>query len=351
MSAMLYRSVILALSFCVILAFASDHAVAAPPEVEKLIKQLSDPDETVRLKAAKELGKLKEKAKDAIPALTLATKDADEDVRSVAKKALAAVKEAVGDEDAEKINERLVPIIKELQAKDNKVRLAAIAKLEEMGAEAKPAGAALVEFGMLNINPKVQEAATAAFEKIDPVIHKEVLTILVDENLANRDRAVENLKSLGVRAKSAVPVIKLYHNNLSQGLAPGPGGKLVLRKVFTRTPPHTLKALVAIAPDDTDVQRIVLNLVGGSDDASRGGIERSEAILIMHSLKLENKQKYASLMAGLAASKGQRSLLIQELGKLGTDAKAALPVLQQLKTDKEAAVRAAANAAIEAIKE
>jgi hypothetical protein len=234
--------------------------------------------------------------------------------------------------------------------------LAAISKLEEMGADAKTAGAALVEFGMMSPNPKVQEAANAAFEKIDPLVHKEVLTVLIDQSLVTRNQAVESLKQLGARAKAAVPAIKLYHNNLCQGLMES-GGKLAVRPNRGLHPPmHTLKALVAISPEDADVQKLILGIVGGPDtgmprEPGFTVVPRAEMIAIMHSLKVENKQKYAAFIAGLSASKQDRPLLIQELGKLGPDAKAALPILQALKTDKDVAVRTAAAAAIEAIKE
>ena len=325
------------------LSFGSAQWVsAAPPEVEQLIKQLGDKDETVRLKAAKELGKLKEKAKDAIPALTTATKDSDEDVRSVAKKSLAAIKDAIGDGDTAKNREKLAPMIKDLQSKDNKVRLAAIAQLEEMGAAAKDAGAALVEYGMMSATPKVREEANSAFEKIDPVAYKEVLALLIDAEVGNKNKAIENLKRMGAQAKASVPALKWYHEHLI--------------KTSRATPANTLKALVTIAPDDVGVQQLVLNLVGGPDAALpraafRGSEDRAKVIAYMHSLKIDNKQKYNALMSGLGASRNDRALIINDLAKLGTDAKAALPVLRNLKTDKEAAVREAASAAIEAIKE
>lgn len=374
------------------LGFAAD-TQAAPPEVEALIKQLADKDETVRLKAAKELGKLKEKAKDAIPALKAATSDSDEDVREVAKKALAAIKEAIDKLDAAKINEALGPIIKDLRSKDNKVRLSAIAKLEELGAEAKPAGAALVEFGMMSPNPAVKDAATAAFEKIDPLVHKEIVTIYYDEDTEKKDRAVDSLQLMGAKAKAAVPIIKGYHQFL------------LSKSKFT--PANTLRALVAIAPEDESVHRAVLDLVGGTDAAlplardrfggldyaasgrkfvvalmqdlkiddkqklaplvsgiaqSRGslgrfrgfdsldGSDRQLMITELGKLKVENKDKYAALMSALSKTAADRALIINELAKLGSDAKAALPVLMSLKTDKEEAVRIAATAAIEAIK-
>jgi len=361
---------VLALSLGLLTAVCSTSS-AAPAEVEALIKQLSDKDESVRLKAAKELGKLKEKAIDAIPALKVATTDSDEDVREVAKKALAAIKEAT-----DKVDEKLVPLIKGMRSKDNKVRLATIAKLEELGVEAKPAGAVLVEFGMMSPNAAVKNAANAAFEKIDPLVHKEIITVYYDEDEEKKNSAVTSLQLMGGRAKAAVPIIKGYHQFL------------VTKHRYT--PRHTLTALVKIAPDDESVQTAILALVGGSDTAlphsevRRG--DREFVVKLMHELKIddkqklaplvsgigaagrfnerdremmiaelgklrvENKEKYPALMTALSKNTTERALIINELAKLGADAKAALPVLMALKTDKEEAVRIAANNAIEAIK-
>ena len=64
-----------------VLSFAAP-AMAAPNEdVPTLVKQLQDKDAIVRIKAAKTLGTLGADAKEAIPALTDATQDADEDGR------------------------------------------------------------------------------------------------------------------------------------------------------------------------------------------------------------------------------------------------------------------------------
>jgi HEAT repeat protein len=308
-----------------------------PPEVAKLTKELGDRDALVRLKAAKELGRLKEKAKDAIPALTEATSDPDEDVRAVAKRALTAIKEAAGVADATKVNEKFAPLIKNLQSKDMKVRLKAIAELESLGVDAKPAGAALVEFGMMNPNAKVREAANTAFEKIDPEIYKEVLTIFIDASGGNKDLAVDNLRKMGAKAKAAVPMIKSYHQYLTKE------GR------HRRQPYFTLQALIAIAPEDAAVQQTVLGLVAGPDDALPIG--RETLIADMRALKIDAKKQLEVLLAALAATKTDRLLIINELGKMGSDAKAALTVLMSLKTDSDKEVREAAAAAIAAIKQ
>ena len=226
---------------------------------------------------------------------------------------------------------------------------------------------------MMSPNPAVKEAANAAFEKIDPLVHKEIITVYYDVDVEKKDRAVTSLQLLGGKAKAAVPIIKGYHQ--------------FLLRADRRTPRHTIEALVKIAPEDEGVQRAVLDLVGGADAAlpySYSRNNRRAVIAMMHDLKIEDKQKLAPLVSGIAASRvaedqktmvtelGKlrvenkekypalmtafskattvRAHIIDEIAKLGADAKAALPILMSLKTDREEAVRVAANAAIEAIK-
>lgn len=121
------------------LALTQASAAAPPPEVEALMRQLADKDESIRLKAAKELGKLGAKAKDAIPALEKATKDADEDVRGIAKKSLAAIQQAAGGKKPDtKGDDTLATLIKDVKANNTKAKLAAMAKLKEMGEKQRP---------------------------------------------------------------------------------------------------------------------------------------------------------------------------------------------------------------------
>lgn len=70
-------------------------------EVSKLIDRLSDPDEVVRLVAARELGKRGADAKDAVSALTKALSDTDVDVRHVASQSLNTIQIALDKTKAE----------------------------------------------------------------------------------------------------------------------------------------------------------------------------------------------------------------------------------------------------------
>ncbi len=372
----------------------------ASSDVAVLVKQLSDKDETVRLKAAKELGRLKEKAKEAIPALKAATADDDEDVREVAKKSLAAIQAASGDKhdpvkpdpikpDTVKADVKVTALIKDLRSKDNKVRLAAISKLEDLGPAASPAAADVVEFGMMSPNEAIREAANAAMEKIAPHLYKDIITIIYDKDPVKKDLAVESLSLQGAKAKPTLAAIKGYHDSLFNASRHG------------EIPAKTIIAMVKIAPDDVAVQREVLKIIGlpvekvlyFSPGAPAWGVQFSSSIIqaeidvresligLMRVLKIEDTQKVTPILTGFAVSgnpalikelgnlnieqkakctalltalskkSSVRAFIIAEIAKLGADAKVAIPTLKSLKTDPEDGVRSAALAAIEAIKD
>ena len=194
---------LLAVLSVVLIGASRSPLVAAPPEVEQLIKQLRDKDEAVRLKAAKELGRLKEKAKDAIPALTAATEDPDEDVQAVAKKSLAAIKGAIGaDEKGE-----LAPLIKDLKSKDYKVRLKALDTLEKKGEDAKDAAKPICEAIIQDQNPKVALAALTTLEKVQPDLYKHVSVLLLDQAGYHRRQALGELAKMGEKAAPSIPIL------------------------------------------------------------------------------------------------------------------------------------------------
>jgi hypothetical protein len=70
--------------------------ITISPEVQRLIDALGSSDELVRLKAAKDLGKLGTAAKPAIPALQRLLQDSDEDVRRVAASSIARIQGTPG---------------------------------------------------------------------------------------------------------------------------------------------------------------------------------------------------------------------------------------------------------------
>jgi HEAT repeat protein len=311
--------------------------------VRELIAGLKDKDEAVRLKAAKELGKLKEKAKDAIPALTVtASKDEDEDVRAVAKRSLEAIKDAVERLDKDKVRDVLDPLVKDLKGKDAEKRIAALDKLADLGTKAKDAGADVVEFGVLSPSPGIRAAATAALEKIDPDAHKLIVTALFDNREFNRLEAIERLGALGRKGKSGLPALKHYYRQQisGEGTAGAQGAGAALQ------------ATTKIAPDDKEVIDTVIGLVVQPLRPSRRVVlpERSLAIRLLPEVKAEKKAKVVALVAALD-DPHCRAQAVTALGKMGPDAKDAVAVLTKLKLDPDKEVRDAVAAALDLITE
>jgi hypothetical protein len=142
-------------------------------EVKVLIRQLKDRDEAVRLKAAKELGKLGRQTREAIAALTDALKDEDADVRHVAKQALEkiqaevlpALKEKIDVADSRdrelRFKEQIDSLTKQLEqerdraAKESDVAKAALAEAQRRAAELRA------------LQEKVKEGEAAVLRRTD----------------------------------------------------------------------------------------------------------------------------------------------------------------------------------------
>lgn len=327
----------------ILLLLSSLSAADPSPEVAKLIAQLKDPNEATRLKAAKELGKLKGAAKPALDALNkLAMDDPDEDVRAIAKKTIVAIKDEPPGKQKDPGKDVVAPMLKKLKSTKYTDRIAALDELTKLGEKAEPATSAIVE-AMLDTSPKVREAATNCLEKVAPTLHKHVVAILYDENATTQIVAVKALGKLGPEAKAAVPVLKLHY------------AKRGSDQLVADT---TLVALVSIAPDDPKVVAEVLRLVS-LPPATLTGVNNDKALLatklardtglqLLDAIEAPVAKKVAALTTALADSQ-HRVVVIERLAKFGSSAKTALPLLKKLKLDPDMKVRDAATKAIETI--
>jgi HEAT repeat protein len=131
-----------------------------PKSVAALTRQLRDKDESVRLMAAKALGKHGESARSAVPALTEATRDSDADVRRVAAESLGRVRQALGQGEDD-----VTRLAQELKDKDEAVRLRAAKALGRMGPSAAAAASALSE-ATKDPDEDVRRVAKAALDKV-----------------------------------------------------------------------------------------------------------------------------------------------------------------------------------------
>ena len=307
---------------------------------------LKDADGRVRLKAAKELGKLKARGKGAIDELARAAeKDSEDDVRSAAQKSLEVIKEA-----AQKVDV-IAPFIKGVQSKKPAERIEALDQFAKLGEKAQGATAMIVSL-MMDNTPAVREAAAACMEKVDPKLHKHVVAILYDNNSTNKTDAEEALAKLGERAEGAVPALK-YRWSITVADA----GESTLR-----LPDYTaLVALVCIVPDDAQVANEVLRLLaspyrGGFDGLVADNNRLFAFRLIDHLPGVSDAKKVAALSTALSAAtlafpRDDKSQLIaiEKLVKYGAEAKPALPALMKLKLAGNEDVRKAAVKAVETI--
>jgi HEAT repeat protein len=413
-------------------------------DVPKLIKELKDKDEIVRLKAAKALGKLGADAKDAIPALTEALKDSDEDVRSVAKQALAKIKEvvqaseksdtlvllaqhlkdtksvdtdvrskailglakllktddetvrstaakalgeaglaaqpvlkelndsakdpvegvrrearkaisaietAIAEEQKAKTLEKLAPLLKDLKDKNPAVRQKAIESIAEMGADASAASEQLIN-ALNDKAPAVQQSALDALEKVNPALHKPVLTLLVDMNFQTKMDAVKELGKLGSDAKPAIPLLLRFYQSQSQY---DPRNPYPYWQHWCGV--EILVSLNAIDSESKDFLATLTNAISINKESThpqRNGFLDSKvrqkaidlALELVKSKKLDASKTVKPLVSALA-DKSCRVQAIKALGELGVDAKDAIPDLTKLKTDSDKDTR---EAAIDALK-
>ncbi len=79
-------------------------------------------------------------------------------------------------------------------------------------------------------------------------------------------------------------------------------------------------------------------------------IARSSGLELIDRITTTNAKRVTALIAATAAEPFQRVTAVEKLGKIGADAKPALPTLTMLKLDSDTKVREAATKAIEAIK-
>lgn len=268
-----------------------------PKEVERLIQDLSSKDSFTRLIAAKQLGMMKGQARDAIgPLQQVALNDADAGVRTIATRALAAIKEDLKNNPPPAVQQPMPPpqqpappeqpqpqniepkpegqapelspelrtIVSKLQANDSASQQEALRRLSQMGREAKPAARALVQYLSSNPDPQLSLLGYQILEKLEPEVYPHVVTMHKDNDIKKKGAAIVELMKLGNNARCAIPaivaLIDMYHNITNN----------TSRRDFSIRDPSTsylevvfipsLYALVSIGPDDPETHKTIFSL-------------------------------------------------------------------------------------------
>jgi hypothetical protein len=205
-----------------------------------------------------------------------------------------------------------------------------LAKLEERG---KPASRDLCQALADELRAgaagrrEVKLALAEALEKVNPPLHRSVITLVVDDSVLNRSRALQQIHDMEAEGKPAVPLI-LYVRDREHG-----GAFLV-------------ETLAAVAPDEKRVTDLFAAWLQRDRDAA------TRAACAAALARVEGgKAKAAALVFALRDQvEAVQVAAATALGDLGVDTPAVLQALALAKTDHSERVREAAQAALEKIK-
>ena len=263
-----------------------------------------------------------------------------------------------------------------------------------MGEDAIDASRALCE-ALLDKSQKVQLAAAEALERVNPIVHKLVIPIVVDQNPANRLKAVIELGRLKEQGSPGVPIV-LYFKEAFGGTTVMHGNTIHQQSGGTRQRTRhfdrrnraygksgdlvAAEVLDSIAPKDETITAILVKWVTADEDAAvrefacerlaerdggRKGFEalssavRSDSDVLVRITAAKSlsqsagKNGLSSLVLALQSdtSEDVRAAAANALGDLGSDGKNAAKALSVAKTDPSAMVRSAAEKALARIRD
>jgi hypothetical protein len=332
-----------------ILAVSDSHCAAQQKKVDvpTLITQLKDKDESVRLKAAKELGKLKEKAKDAITALTAASDDPDEDVASVSKKSLAAIKEALGtgvaNQPDKELKAKLDTIAKQLASKKLADKITGLEAAKNLEGDAAPLIQRICELVLVR-DEKIATLAAGTLKAVSPKLHPIVLQLRATGDSSQQFPTI--IQSISKLEYDGKPAIFLIYGMLNS--------QIDQIKLNTGIFPAGLKALRDL--DDTSKAHFAIAKRYYTEHSS--GNFRTEAIKALKFFAEKQKElrpEIANLIIAVnfkdetIKNSGPDIEFIEWIADFGKDAKAVVPKLKRHSLSPNVKLREAAEAAIEKI--
>jgi hypothetical protein len=222
-----------------------------------------------------------------------------------------------------------------LKSKVANDRIRAAKALGELGPKANPAKHALCA-AMVDTETKVREAAADALKSVDPDLQKLAVAIAVNSDF----KAIETAGKLKEEGESLTPLILALAKRLSaKTILPTDNQAQALGV--------TIRALAGIAPDDTDVNKLIIATLTNTNDHVRG-----VAIDVVLDLK-NKKQAVKSLI--LIAKTDNAPFRVKAIDKLvvlveedneGAIAKA----INAMRFDKSPEVRQAVEQAMEKLK-
>lgn len=255
----------------------------------------------------------------------------------------------------EAVDKEYLPLVKQLKDKDAKVRLKAAVEISEKGEAAASTATALCD-AIMDISPRVAEAALVSMEKIRPDLYRHLSPMILDKD---RYKQFQAIAGLGLLGEKAMPAKKLLLNRLRtetvtlQSIGDRFGTSTQVGGVDPRR--HDSAVLVIMSaieqmdPDNADVHKVRKSLAsaGNKVDASR-----LEAIDSLIRWAGDDEKRRKEVLPIIGAAMQDQQLLIPAINRLGAYeglSKAYLPTLKKLKLASDEATRVAATKAVDAI--
>jgi len=219
-------------------------------------------------------------------------------------------------------------------------------RLREIGPAAKDAVPVLREAFKEN-NSDLRWRVVTALLFIGPgakAAVPELIEALEDEDINLRNQAVDALRCIGPEAKAAVPQLIKILKDSDNGFSIKYATIRALGKIGAEPEKAVPELIKAFDDNEAHIGRIVAEALGGF--TGKMGPDETKAALAMLITGLKRKEDYVV------------SQVIDTLGKMGPEAKAAIPALEALRDSKPDArwgefltnqIRREAGAAVEAI--
>jgi len=251
-----------------------------------------------------------------------------------------AVASAIAQTEA--TNAQLKQYIADLHSNVTAKRVTALKSLAELGPAARDEAGARVAQAMMDPDKSVRLAAQDALEKIDPVIAKECLTLLVDHS--HQQPALAAIKASGPeQGKVAVPIL-LALMNKPDAVSPRS------RKTPSSGPfrAEIVEVLALIASDDPKMASHFYQWMLSSD-------RRVQAAAISGMPHIQHIDNYGPVVMRLCQllrtnDPNIRYLAARAIGDFGSHASSAEKTLRLATSDPDKRVREEATAALEKIK-
>lgn len=225
-------------------------------------------------------------------------------------------------------------------------RNAAIRKLGENGAEARPAAYVLCE---AILNRETRESALLALEKVHPALYKPVVALVVDQNPWNHQQASQTIAKMEEEGAAAVPVL-VWHLLLASELK---DKSHPFYNSIENLVGEDLTTLSLIAPREKPVVGLLLKHTKFNlPDGKPGVAVRQRAIDGLGRIAVQYPQYrdviVHAILDGFLDPHLQKNALAAA-ACCSTRSEPLKPVLQKLKLNPDATVRDAADAALKEI--